>query len=300
MQTPQPNETVATPLAPEQKEQDRPKPERERRGRARGGTARGAGCTEARRKPQRDVPARPVMAAHVATAASLNRLGLRCKAAGRYDEGRAHASAPSRCSPASPLPTSALSRPSTTTWAVSSTPEALTPLPSRSPAGVWRCGQARTPPIQTTSRPISRRWPPYSTGRGGTMRRKGCTGRRCASSSVARANRAWDVAVTLGNLGAQYAQRGRLEQAVGLLRRAAELKTRTLGSDHPDVAVTLNNLALALRRRGKFGEAAALYGEAVELLERSLGANHPKAIACRANAARCAVRGDPLRQNLHA
>lgn len=27
MQTPQPNETVATPLAPEQKEQDRPKPE---------------------------------------------------------------------------------------------------------------------------------------------------------------------------------------------------------------------------------------------------------------------------------
>jgi hypothetical protein len=29
MQTPQPNETVATPLAPEQKEQDRPKPEQE-------------------------------------------------------------------------------------------------------------------------------------------------------------------------------------------------------------------------------------------------------------------------------
>lgn len=71
-----------------------------------------------------------------------------------------------------------------------------------------------------------------------------------------------EIAVTLNDLGAHYAQRGRLERAADLLERAAALKKETLGPRHPDLAVTLNNLAMAWRRRGDFARASALYAEA--------------------------------------
>lgn len=96
-----------------------------------------------------------------------------------------------------------------------------------------------------------------------------------------------DVAVALNNLGALYVRKGLHDQATELLERAAALKKRTLGPRHPDVAVTLNNLATLCRRRRELGPAAALYAEAVGIFEQSLGADHLKAIACRANAARC-------------
>jgi tetratricopeptide (TPR) repeat protein len=65
-----------------------------------------------------------------------------------------------------------------------------------------------------------------------------------------RAN-AGEIAVALNDLGALYAQRGRYEQAVDLLERAAALKRRTLGPGNPDVAVTLNNLAVTYTRRAR-------------------------------------------------
>ena len=101
--------------------------------------------------------------------------------------------------------------------------------------------------------------------------------------------------MTLNDLGAQYAERGRLEQATDLLERAAALKRHALGPRHPDLAVTLNNLALAWRRREDFDRAAALYLEATGIFEESLGVDHPKTGTCRANAARCAAASPSTR-----
>lgn len=61
----------------------------------------------------------------------------------------------------------------------------------------------------------------------------------------------------------------------------------TLGSQHPDVAVTLNNLGFVHKRRGDFTRATTAYLAATAIMERALGTAHPKAIACRANYARC-------------
>lgn len=107
-----------------------------------------------------------------------------------------------------------------------------------------------------------------------------------AFSRAPRANAA-DIGVALNDLGAQYAERGLLDQAVDLLERAAALKRHVLGARHPDVAVTLNNLAVAYRRRGDVTRAAARYAEAVLIFERSLGSSHPNTVTCRANRARC-------------
>ena len=63
----------------------------------------------------------------------------------------------------------------------------------------------------------------------------------------------FEVAVALGGLGCQYAERGHLAAAVRLLARAAELKERCLTAGHPSLLLTQRNLALArspLPRKG--------------------------------------------------
>lgn len=98
-----------------------------------------------------------------------------------------------------------------------------------------------------------------------------------------------DMGVALNDLGAQYARRGRLEQAEELLTRAVDLKRRALGQRHPDTAVTLNNLAITYKRAGEFSRAAALSAEALEILEETLPSDHPRLAVCRGNAAGCAA-----------
>jgi tetratricopeptide (TPR) repeat protein len=58
-----------------------------------------------------------------------------------------------------------------------------------------------------------------------------------------------EVAVGLSGLGSQYVLRGRWEEALRLLQRAAWLKRRVLGPAHPDLALTVHNLAVACERR---------------------------------------------------
>jgi tetratricopeptide (TPR) repeat protein len=95
----------------------------------------------------------------------------------------------------------------------------------------------------------------------------------------------WELekAVALHGLGSQYACEGRLEEAVGLLQRAATIKRRLLGRNHADLALTLNNLAVAHRRRGDPAAAARLYAEALAIFERALDPDHPKTRTCRRN-----------------
>ena len=92
-----------------------------------------------------------------------------------------------------------------------------------------------------------------------------------------------EIAVATGGLGVIQVRRGRPEAAIEPLQRAASLKRRVLGCEHPDLALTLNNLAVAHDRLGASGEAVALFGEAVEICTAALGANHPRTRRCRAN-----------------
>jgi tetratricopeptide (TPR) repeat protein len=93
-----------------------------------------------------------------------------------------------------------------------------------------------------------------------------------------------EIAVTLNGLGAQYAQRGRLDRAVALLERACALKLQALGARHPDLAVSLNNLGIARRRAGDIARATTAFAEAAAIFEETLGPEHPKTRICRANA----------------
>ena len=56
---------------------------------------------------------------------------------------------------------------------------------------------------------------------------------------------------SVGNLAALLQDRGRLEEAEPLHRRALEARERTLGPEHPKTLKSVNNLAglLQLRRR---------------------------------------------------
>ena len=94
-----------------------------------------------------------------------------------------------------------------------------------------------------------------------------------------------EIAVTLNDLGAQYAQRGMLDAAAETLERAVAMKRQALGDRHPDVAVTLNNLAMTYRRCGDLERADKLYAQATRIFERRLGPTHPSTITCSANRA---------------
>ena len=67
-----------------------------------------------------------------------------------------------------------------------------------------------------------------------------------------------EVAVTLGNLAALDAQSGDLASAERRLRRALEIKQRTLGENHLELAPTLGTLGVVRRRQGDTIEARAL------------------------------------------
>ena len=95
-----------------------------------------------------------------------------------------------------------------------------------------------------------------------------------------------EIAVALSGLGACYAGEGRLDEAAGLLERAAAIKRGLLGPRDPGLAVTLNNLAVTRRRQGDGAGAAAAYAEALGILQASLGADHPTTLRCRRNSER--------------
>jgi tetratricopeptide (TPR) repeat protein len=73
---------------------------------------------------------------------------------------------------------------------------------------------------------------------------------------------------------ALYGQ-GRYAEAEPLLKRALEIRERSLGPDHPDVAESLNNLALLYESRGRSAEAEPLLKRALAIREKSLGPDRP-------------------------
>jgi hypothetical protein len=73
----------------------------------------------------------------------------------------------------------------------------------------------------------------------------------------------------------QAAAAGDYSEAERLLREAAAIQERSLGSLHPDLASTLNNLALVCERTSKFDEAERGYRRAHAIAVASLSPGHP-------------------------
>src|SRR5207249_3202341 len=98
------------------------------------------------------------------------------------------------------------------------------------------------------------------------------------AESEAAARRALEVRAdfpeALNNLGLALTEQGRLDEAIGVLRKGIELWTAQ-GRPPADSATMHANLGNALRQRRQMGEALACYQRAVEL-----NPNHAVALAC--------------------
>ena len=79
------------------------------------------------------------------------------------------------------------------------------------------------------------------------------------------------LADSLGDLGIFYAERGRGGEALPLLARAAALRERALGADHPDLAFNLWWLGRNYAALGRNDEAEARLRDALAIDETALG-----------------------------
>jgi DNA-binding SARP family transcriptional activator len=87
-------------------------------------------------------------------------------------------------------------------------------------------------------------------------------------------NRTWAHATA--GLGMVAQDRGRVDEAVALQRRAIDEFTAISGADHPDTAQAMDKLGYALRLQGHPDEAIVEHERAVRLLERVLGPDDPR------------------------
>ena len=76
-------------------------------------------------------------------------------------------------------------------------------------------------------------------------------------------------------LGVLYQRLGRAEAAEGLIRSVLEIRTATLGEDHPASLSSLNQLADFLFSRGRIDEVEPLDRKTLEIRRRVLGEDHP-------------------------
>jgi tetratricopeptide (TPR) repeat protein/tRNA A-37 threonylcarbamoyl transferase component Bud32 len=95
-------------------------------------------------------------------------------------------------------------------------------------------------------------------------------------------------------LGQVYRGLGRWDEALEYDRRALELRTTRLGSDHPDVAVSRNNLGLLLYDLDRAHEAIEHLEEAVRIWRDHLGDEHPEVALARNNLAMALERAGRL------
>jgi tetratricopeptide (TPR) repeat protein/tRNA A-37 threonylcarbamoyl transferase component Bud32 len=79
----------------------------------------------------------------------------------------------------------------------------------------------------------------------------------------------------LNNLGIVAKAAGKLAEARDCQERAAAIREKTLGPDHPDLASVLTNLGSLARIEGKLDQARAYHERALKIWERALGPDHP-------------------------
>jgi tetratricopeptide (TPR) repeat protein len=84
-----------------------------------------------------------------------------------------------------------------------------------------------------------------------------------------------DVADSFNNIGAVYAGKGDLENALVQYQKALEIRTRVFGSDNPDVAVSYQNLAAVYQGQGNHVQTKEMATKAYHIFLKKLGPDHP-------------------------
>ena len=84
------------------------------------------------------------------------------------------------------------------------------------------------------------------------------------------------VAASFINIGAVYAGKGDVENALVQYQKALEIRTRVFGSDHPDVAVSYQNLAAVYQRQGNHVQTKEMVTKAYHIFLKVLGPDHPQ------------------------
>jgi tetratricopeptide (TPR) repeat protein len=72
-----------------------------------------------------------------------------------------------------------------------------------------------------------------------------------------------------------YANPGKYDEAIRLLKEATEITGKALGKEHPEYARNLNNLAVTYYKTGRYSEALPLFEEASQIWEETLSPEHP-------------------------
>src|SRR6266487_4323253 len=84
-----------------------------------------------------------------------------------------------------------------------------------------------------------------------------------------------ELAYSLNDLGALYAQRGKYVEAETLYQQALRIWEQALGPEHPNLARSFNGLANAYLKQGKYEEAEPLYRQSLSIQEQLLEPENP-------------------------
>jgi eukaryotic-like serine/threonine-protein kinase len=88
------------------------------------------------------------------------------------------------------------------------------------------------------------------------------------------------IHLTIGNA---YRELGLFPEAERHYRRAADVRRRVLGEEHPDTLTADNNLGQLHREQGKYAEAEQVLASALKVRRRVLGEEHPDTLITMAN-----------------
>ncbi len=84
-----------------------------------------------------------------------------------------------------------------------------------------------------------------------------------------------DLADVLSAIGGTYHKTGDFTAALEANRRAAGIRERLLGADHPTFAINLVNQGVELKSLGRYAEAERQHRRALAIFEAKLGPEHP-------------------------
>jgi tetratricopeptide (TPR) repeat protein len=79
---------------------------------------------------------------------------------------------------------------------------------------------------------------------------------------------------TVNNLGALYANQGKLDKAEEMYKRALQGREKALGRDHTSTLETVNNLGNLYRDQGKLDKAEEMFERALVGYEKRFGSDY--------------------------
>jgi len=92
-----------------------------------------------------------------------------------------------------------------------------------------------------------------------------------------------DAVLSMNDLGTALWASGEYEEAERVLRRALDIRRKTLGPDHAYVGISLNNMGMMLKERGNLDGAEQMLREAYAVRSRVHGENSSEAATTLAN-----------------